>query len=150
MSRLPQQITAHLIPGGTVASVGDILVSLQLYWRGQPYYADMLGLTDQSGLVQISRTKIQSDFSRDQKLFPMDYKERLDLCDPMIDIVIRGGKEFVQALESISSNPLVDADVLEAYAMARNRDVHSTRVRVDLLAKPSNHLIVDVPVAPTS
>jgi len=122
----------------------DVLTSVQLYWRGHPYYGDLMGLTDADGLVQITRERLEADFLRDQQLFPMDYREPLDLCDPVLEIKVRGGDEFSNAKVNVETNPLVDADVRDAYARAANQRIASSHVRIDLLDARSDQMAIDM------
>ena len=121
---------------------------MQLYWRGHPYYGDLIGLSDVNGIAQITRDKLEADFLRDQQLFPMDYREPLDRCDPVLEISVRGGDEFVTAKANVEANPMVDVDVREIYARAANQLVESFRTRVNLLDTNDDQMSIDVHLNP--
>jgi hypothetical protein len=107
-----------------------------------------MGLSDAAGKAQITREKLEADFLENQQLFPMDYREPLDQCDPVIEIRVRGGDEFVAAKENLDANSMVEAHVREAYARAANQRVESFRTTVSLLDTTNEQLSIDVHLNP--
>jgi hypothetical protein len=145
MSWLPNEIVVHLkSTGNGSAPLEELLVSLELYWRGLYYFGDLVGLTDDSGVVRITRDRILEDFALNQDLFPMDYKVPLDETDPVVGIIVRGGSEFLTLKTAVDTNPLVTPDARSAYARARNASVRTTRTQIDLLNAPRDLLPVEL------
>ncbi len=113
------------------APVAGALVSVRTFYEAQYYYGNLLGLTDEQGVVCLTRKQLHQDFERDQLMFPMDYKVGLDECDPEIEVLIRGGAEFRQAKHTLASNSLVSEDVRLLYDRAVNEGLGSARKRLD-------------------
>jgi hypothetical protein len=148
MTRFPQQITASVLTPSNSCGVVGIVVALHLSQDGRPYYGTLLGVTDERGTVTKSFESILTEFSEDRKRFPMDYKEPLERCDPWIDIVVRGGREFMEHALTVQTSPFVDDEVREAYRTARNEHIQSTRIQVDL--RESDEITVELPLHPSS
>lgn len=146
MSFLPKRLVVRLIPSDRQMPVKNILVTVQLLWRGRPYFGDVVGLSDSSGTAGVTSEKIERDFKKNTELFPMDYKVPLDQCDVAVELSVVGGGEFNTRLRSISSG-LVDPDIRNMYKRAKNSDVESARKTVDLRGLTSDEVVVDLPLS---
>jgi hypothetical protein len=141
------RIAVRLEPCEGLVSADRILVSLQFYYRGQAYYATILGLTDAHGTAERTFEALERDFRYDQKLFPMDFRVPLGDCDRHIEVQVEGDGDFVKRLNSVASNPFVTPDVRGLYENAQNEQVKSTRKSVDLPGISPDLLVIDLPVA---
>jgi len=145
MSRLPREIVVRLkTESNSIIPLRDVLVSLELYCHGAYYYGDLIGLTDDSGTVRITRDRVQQDFDRDQDLFLMDYKVPLDQTDPVVGIVVRGDSDFLTRKKAVEESRMVRPDARAAYARARNAAVQTARTQVELPAAPSDQLAIEL------
>jgi hypothetical protein len=146
-SRLPSEIVVVLkVERDCSFPLSDILVSLNLYCHGRYYYGDLIGLTDDSGTVRITRDRIQLDFDADERLFPMDYKVPLGETDPIVGIVVQGHSDFLSARSAVEESRMVRPDARAAYARARNADVQTSRTQVKLPVAPPDQLIIELTV----
>jgi hypothetical protein len=150
MSKIPKRFRVQLQRRSANPPLINILVSLQFFLRGKPYYSDRAGLTDEGGMVELARDTLEDDFRYDQNLFPMDFKEPLDACDPVVEAIVRGGDEFAQMHETVEHNRLVVDAARIAYAAARNREVESVRVRMDFVSEPMELVTISVPIRSAS
>ncbi len=150
-SRLPSEIVVHLkAESGRSLPLHDILVSVNLYWHGRYYYGDLIGLTDDSGTVRITRDRIERDFDGSQYLFPMDLKVSLDETDPVIGIVVQGHLAFLAATKAVGENRMVTPEARAAYARARNADVLTARTQVKLPVTPPDQLTIELTLTASS
>jgi hypothetical protein len=132
---LPEWIEAKVVaPGAT--SVGQVLVAVSTLLNGGYYFGDLMGLTNEQGVVRITGEQLRRDFEANQKTFPMDFKIALEDCDAALDVIVRGGEEFRDLKGSIESSSLVRSNVKALYARARNEMFESTRMRLDLSGRP--------------
>lgn len=150
MATFPHRVVLRLMPSQGLSSAEDILVALQFFSGGRPYYGTLMGLTDAQGRVERSFQEIESDFLYDQKLFPMDFRVPLAQCDPRIDLQIQGGREFLDHQDSIAVNPLVTPEAHAQYTKARNQHVMSTQIAIALPPIPQDVLAIELAVVPAN
>jgi hypothetical protein len=130
---LPERISVHAVSSlGTQRGVGGVLVSLRTLRHGSAYYSTALGLTDTEGWIRVGGETIQQAFTRNQDLFPFDYRVALEDCDPEIEIYARGGADFERWRAETSHSTLVRSDVKSWYDNARNGEFESTSRRAEL------------------
>jgi hypothetical protein len=125
----------------------DVVVSMELYWRGLYYYGDLIGITDADGTARIARDRLLQDFAKDQHLFPMDFKVPLEQSDAVIGIVVRGESDFLAVREAINKNPLVTFFARDVYARGRNASLQTTRRKIELPATATASLSIDLAVS---
>ena len=130
MLAFPPEIRVTLLEEGQGDGYPGILVSCNFFWHGRYYFGTTVGTTDGSGRTQLKRDQLELDFRENQRLFPMDLKVQLDNCDPLIEVVVRGGAEFSALRDAVERNPLVTPRARAAYAGARNAMVESASSRV--------------------
>ena len=130
---LPRTIVISLVrPDRLSVPVVDMLVGLRTFVSGEYYYGTILGLTDQTGKLIATGDKIRSGFLLDRQLFPMDYRIDLNDCDPTIEVFVRGGEEFIEAKKALHNSPMITTSVREGYGRARNAQIGSSSVTLDL------------------
>ena len=63
--RMPKEFVARMRTDGRVSSSDSLLVSLELFWHGQPYYEDILGMTDAAGEAKLTRNELSTHFANE-------------------------------------------------------------------------------------
>jgi len=151
--QLPETIVISLVgPTGERLHLADVLVGLRTFVNGEYYYGTLLGLTDGTGRLAVSQKEIESRFSSDREMFPMDCRLDLTECDPAFEVFIRGGAEFNEAKRALRDNPFASAEVRSAYEKARNAALNTSAVLTTAdWSAVSAELEVDLPgnVRPT-
>jgi hypothetical protein len=147
MLEFPKLLQVQLVASDSSrVNLMDILISVQFPLQGQYYYGTNLGLTDSRGSAQITRELIELHFRNDQKAFPMDYRIPLEECDSTISVLVRGGLDFNVMKEGVLHNPIVQSDVVKSYTRARNSQVETTSVQLDLSTVSSDSASLLIPI----
>jgi hypothetical protein len=142
---LPAAIEVHLVSDNS-AAVSAILVALDLLHQGRYYYGTLIGLSDAAGRARLAREQLELDFAESQRIFVMDYKVPLKLCDREAVIRIEGGLDFTKRLRAADSE-LVDPSALALWKSAANEKIESTRVPFALdKTDPDGGVVVEVHV----
>src|SRR5262245_39073954 len=85
----------------------SLLIGLVRRTHNRDYYSTLLGLTDGQGMLRMARGVMEEQYKEDQRLFPMDYKLRLDECDPVAIVSLAGGTEFTESRAKALKSPLL-------------------------------------------
>ena len=133
MLLVPRIITVQLmLPGHPPHELRDVLVSVMTYLNGGPYYGDTVGLTDFRGFAQMKGSTLMNDFEKESRAFPMDYRVPVAECDAFLEIIVRGGQEFVRHRATVGQSSMVSQDVRTLYRKARNELFTSAAQRVPM------------------
>jgi hypothetical protein len=128
---LPSVTTVTLVSARDASlSLERILVDLEFSWRGGYYFAASM-LTDKTGRARLEDSEIRRKLSRNQELFPMDYRVDLEDCDSIVEIVVQGGIDFVSARAAALPSTFLLPEVRERWATARNEEVVTARLKAD-------------------
>ena len=145
---LPAEMRFRLKSKGSVRSLAGLLVSINTYSDGRYYFGGARTLTSQAGTAVLSRSEVEEVFQASRELFPMDYRVPLDACDPLIEIIVLGGDEFIKARAAAISSPLVLTKWKDLWTLARNESVRTARkmVPVPPVEDGQDILAIDVEV----
>lgn len=151
MLRLPMVVGAQLQDvDGRRMGAADVLIAINFMVNGQYYYGNLIGLTDQTGAVQLARDELDLRFAADRALFPMDYKVDLDDCDPIVEICLLSEGEIEAAKTAVQDSEFVTPEIRASYDSAENARFRPvlTRVWADLPGQRGLH--VWLPAIPTA
>ena len=148
MLSLPAVVRVKLVPETDAALLQReaILVQIRFTSGGDYYYGGAIALTDNGGCATWRREVIERNFSLNQHLFPMDYKVNLEDCDSVVQIVARGGAEFMGARASALASSLTAPEARDMWSRARNESIATARTSVDLNRAPPGEIEVALPV----
>ena len=151
MLRLPMKVGAQLQDvDGHRMGAADVLIAINFLVNGRYYYGNLIGLTDQTGAVQLARDELDLRFAADRALFPMDYKVDLDDCDPIVEICLLSEGEIEAAKTAVQDSEFVTPEIRASYDSAKNACFRPvlTRVWADLPAQRGLHVLL--PAIPTA
>jgi hypothetical protein len=100
--RPDQSIEVQLLDkSGKRLAVGNVLVDLHLYARGNFRFAFRVGRTDSEGKLTITYADVEAQRRANAEFNLMDYNTKLDDCDPRVEIVVASEKELRDQYENV-------------------------------------------------
>lgn len=80
--------------------IGNVLVSLHFFTKGNYRYGFQIGRTDDAGRISVSYDDVESLRRKDAQDNLMDYNTKLEDCDPSVAVVIPSQEELRQQYDN--------------------------------------------------
>jgi len=105
-----QSIDIQLVDGsGRPAAIGNVMIDLAFYTKGNFRYRFGVGRTDGSGRLAVAYAGVETIRKENAEFDLMDYNTKLEECDPRVEIVIDSEEElrerYRKVLRSYASPP---------------------------------------------
>jgi hypothetical protein len=110
----------------------SLLIGLVLRHNHRDYYATLLGLTDDQGMLRVAGALVEQQYKEDQGLFPMDYKLKLAQCDPAAIVSLAGGRDFEERRANALRSPLLAPTARSWWADAQNEGLAADEAALTL------------------
>ena len=110
----------------------SLLIGLVLRHHNRDYYATLLGLTNGQGILRVTGGLLEEQYNEDQRLFPMDYKLRLDECNAVAIVSLAGGRDFSERRANALKSPVLAPSARAWWAEAQNDGLAADEAAVTL------------------
>lgn len=127
--------------------ISNIAAVIKLYAKHKNDYYFILPLSDDTGLIYISKLWLKKEIKKDKDLFIMDYASELEDCLPQIEIQVLDIEELSRTVSAMEMykvvNELTDKEI-HNYKNANNYKYEAKNERI-IFNDPldvSNHTII--------
>jgi hypothetical protein len=103
LNLFPDHYLIRIIEKETQKPISDIVMRVTLFASQKNNYHFIPALSDENGMVQFSKTWIESEIDKMMNLFIMDYSSGLEDCSPEIEIEVMGVEDIKKAAEVMNT-----------------------------------------------
>lgn len=101
MSIFPEIIRVLILDKNSKNPISNIATSIKLFASHKNNYNFVLPLSDERGIVEVTKDWLQEEIKREQSLFIMDYSSMLVDCKPQIEISVLSEEALSKAVNAM-------------------------------------------------